>query len=362
MAYKLLITTIGENLYGELVNKRDVIHQHLASTALDDIEVSSGDHHLLIRCSDTIFAAGSNFFGQLALGQSVKQAELGIVNYFTSSNIKVKKIICKYNQTFFLTEKGEVFVVGFNEECNLGFKSKGCNIFDVTKVAGSVEGKIITKIGVGRYHCLLLDKDHRVYVAGQQDKGQLFLPTSQKRTSFITENEGLRKYSIDEIGCGQFFSVALSSSQLKILVCGMVAGSKKPLFEEYNFNELIGFSKDFSFPFISVSINCCNNYCVIRAFCEHKLFIDEDILLKWDGTGMYELSGSVAKCIREQILRITSGSKAVAFVTDSGRVYLQEEEFSENKISPTLVFATVSYSSVLEACTEKGVVMITKTS
>ncbi|KAG2377977.1 hypothetical protein C9374_008599 [Naegleria lovaniensis] len=362
MASKLSLTTFGENVFGEFVTNTQSINKYLASSSVGEVAVSSGDHHSVIRCRDLIFAVGSNFFGQLALGKSVKQADLNVIEYFNQHQIKVKNIICKYNQTFFLTDVGEVFVVGFNEECNLGFKSKESNIYDPTKVCGCLEGKVITKIAVGRYHCLMLDANHRVFVSGQQDKGQLFLTTSHRRTSNIIENDVMTKHAIDDIECGQFFSVAFSASQLKLFVGGVVAGSKKPLFEEYDLNELIGFNDNFPFPYISVSISCCNNCFIIRAFCEHKLFMEEDVFLKWDGTGMYELSDVVAKTIREQILRITTGPKAIAFVTNSGRIYLQEGEFPENKINPTLVFITVSHSSVLEALTEKGVIMITKTS
>ena len=69
----------------------------------------------------------------------------------------------------------------------------------------------IKKIACGKSHCLILMRNGRIYVFGDNDQGQLGLPLVMKTISNLTQVEviGGNQEDIEDIACGDYFSLVL---------------------------------------------------------------------------------------------------------------------------------------------------------
>ena len=74
----------------------------------------------------------------------------------------------------------------------------------------------IKKIACGKSHCLILMRNGRIYVFGDNDQGQLGLPLVMKTISNLTQVEviGGNQEDIEDIACGDYFSLVLSIDSL----------------------------------------------------------------------------------------------------------------------------------------------------
>jgi len=324
------------------------------------VEVSCGNNHTFLRTSSAVFCCGNNFFGQLGLGKEVKEVQLQQHPFF-KEQVFPSKIFCRYHQSFIITRSGAVFCCGFNEESNLGVRlseRKG-NVFSFTSVQG-VSAFNIVKIAIGSRHCLMLSDSKVVFVSGLQENGQLFLPTTSKRTTKITKHEVMSSFEIDDIACGQYYSVAVSTSRCKLFIGGMVNGGKKPIFEEYNIAELFGVDSELISNSLCFEAYCSNNYCLLRAYCSLNLFSEGDIILRWDGTTFLNISSDFSKILQEPIQRITPGPDCTAIITSSGKLFMLGENavVSGTDYQPKLMLLSVSCPARLESFAKKGAIVV----
>lgn len=83
------------------------------------VQVCTGDTHTLVVCSQKkLYGFGSNYYGELGIGNYTQQNIPLIIPFF--KNIKVKKICTGFNHSFVLTENDVLYAFGSNSGYKLG--------------------------------------------------------------------------------------------------------------------------------------------------------------------------------------------------------------------------------------------------
>ncbi len=154
----------------------------------DVVDFSIGHHHMGAVCKNgEVYTWGEITNGKLGHSLELLNPELNLRNTIARSgnednivktpkkieNIpKCKKILCKYKNTFILTETGEVYVLGSTERGVNGTGRKRENI-EIPELIEDLKGKEIEEIAGGNNFCMVLDNQGRVYSWGLNNNGQL---------------------------------------------------------------------------------------------------------------------------------------------------------------------------------------------
>lgn len=201
------VYAIGTNEYGQLgLNDNN----HRSNCSLVDIEnvkqISCGEEYTIILTHDgNVFATGNNMYGQLGLNDKVDR------NSFTQVDVEnVKQICCGNWYTMILTYDGNVFSTGNNEDGHLGLNDTiHRHKFTQVKNINNVK-----QISCGNQHNMLLTNDGRVYAAGNNYYGQLGL--NNKSTNIISPRklkftyiEGIE--NIKQVSCGNQHTLLLTN-------------------------------------------------------------------------------------------------------------------------------------------------------
>ncbi|MFA9398676.1 MAG: YDG domain-containing protein [Clostridiaceae bacterium] len=146
-------------------------------------QISAGVYHTIILKNDgTVWAAGSNSYGQLGLG------DINNTNIFIQvpGMDNVKDIFTGKYHTMILKDNGEVWATGYNYFGQLGLGDKDDrNIF--TQVS---EISDVKDISTGGLHTMILKIDNTVWATGMNAFGQLGLGDKDDRNIF-TKVEGM---------------------------------------------------------------------------------------------------------------------------------------------------------------------------
>lgn len=152
------------------------------------IDLATDSHTLVLTNTGHVYAWGYNYNGQLGNGDSGLTADsnqpIDITDKFNGE--KITQVEASSNGSMALTENGEIYAWGSNDDGNLGFgepfqssllHSKYLTDDDIqhphtpTKVAMSI-GRI-TQLAVGFFKTLAVTENGQVYVWGRNDGGQL---------------------------------------------------------------------------------------------------------------------------------------------------------------------------------------------
>lgn len=152
------------------------------------IDLATDSHTLVLTNTGHVYAWGYNYNGQLGNGNSGLTADsnqpIDITDKFNGE--KITQVEASSNGSMALTENGEIYAWGSNDDGNLGFgepfqssllHSKYLTDDDIqhphtpTKVAMSI-GRI-TQLAVGFFKTLAVTENGQVYVWGRNDGGQL---------------------------------------------------------------------------------------------------------------------------------------------------------------------------------------------
>jgi alpha-tubulin suppressor-like RCC1 family protein len=215
----------GKNNYGQLGNGEkgfsakstipvQVLTDLETKTALTDIQaIAAGNEHSLALKSDgTVWAWGSNYYGQLGVGQDrnslaestvavqvLEDPELGV------PLTDVKAIAAGYGDSFALKNDGTVWGWGWNGNAQLGNGSTEDSSVPV-KVARLTD---IQSISAGANHVMAIKDDGTVWVWGSNYYGQLGLEevdvTSYIPTQLYTGSD------IAMINAGYYYSLAVKN-------------------------------------------------------------------------------------------------------------------------------------------------------
>jgi alpha-tubulin suppressor-like RCC1 family protein len=209
----------GLNDYGELGLGDNISRS--AFTEVTDLRdknitaiIAGFYHSLALSVNGRVYAVGSNDSGQLGLGDSNDR------NVFTEvADLKDKNIIAidARGHSLALSDEGRVYAAGSNNFGQLGLgDSNDRNTF--TEIT-DLRDKNITAVAAGFYHSFAVSRDNKVYATGRNSSSQLGLGDSNDRNVF-TEITNLRDKNITAVVTGNRHSFAISNDG-KVYAAGL---------------------------------------------------------------------------------------------------------------------------------------------
>jgi alpha-tubulin suppressor-like RCC1 family protein len=146
-------------------------------------QVVAGGHHTMILAEDgTVFACGSNIYGQLGLGDTTDRNTFTAVPPLPDGKV-AKQVVAGSHYTMILAENGTVFACGRNISGQLGLgNSTDRHIF--IAVPALPDGKVAKQVLAGYSHTMILAEDGTVFGCGSNNNGQLGLGDTTRRNSF----------------------------------------------------------------------------------------------------------------------------------------------------------------------------------
>ena len=130
--------------------------------------VAGGEHTMILAENGTVFACGSNLFGQLGLSGNYK---LNTFNAINLGNKIVKQVAAGSGHTIILTEENTVFSCGNNKYGQLGLNNKNEYKNSFTKI--NLDNSMVVKqVAACKDYTMILTEDGRVFGCGNNYEGQ----------------------------------------------------------------------------------------------------------------------------------------------------------------------------------------------
>ena len=178
----------GYNNRGQLglgdTTERNAFTQVTTNINNDVKQIARGDYHTFIIKNDgSVWTCGLNDKGQLGLNDTTDRST------FTKVNINnVKQIVCGDSYTFILKNDGSAWCCGLNNYAQLGLNDT-TDRTTFTQVTTNINNDV-KQISCGIYHTFILKNDGTIWACGRNDKGQLGLNDTTRRTTFtqVTTN------------------------------------------------------------------------------------------------------------------------------------------------------------------------------
>jgi alpha-tubulin suppressor-like RCC1 family protein len=172
--------------------------------------ISAGEFHSLISSNESKFyAAGFHGEGQLGLGDNTFVEEYSVFTEVPDLGDKNIAVVAAGGRQSFVLLDDKVYAAGDNSNGQLGLGSDN-TIYDTFTEIADLNDKNIIAVAVGKAHSFALSKSGKVYMAGDNNYGQLGLGDSDNRDTF-TEVSDLGGKNIIAIAAGHFHSFALSN-------------------------------------------------------------------------------------------------------------------------------------------------------
>ena len=162
----------GYNGYGQLGtgNNLDQINASVVFKHPPNIiQISCGFYHVLFLDDEgTVFSVGKNDSGQLGLGDTRNQNILNRINNIPP----IRLISCASNSSFLIDYEGNIWSFGENLYAQLGHGNKTKSFDHPNKISSLVDIEQIS-LGYAGYYFLAKDSQNKIFVVGNNDKGQL---------------------------------------------------------------------------------------------------------------------------------------------------------------------------------------------
>ena len=174
------------------------------------ISISCGAFYtLLLTNSGSLYATGSNQFGQFGNGENIDK------NVFTlcqnSQNIqgKIVSIACGYSHTAIVTDSGYLYTTGSNNYGQLGIGSIiDKNVFTLCENIDFIQGNI-TAVSCGGFHTALIC-NLQIYTTGYNSSGQLGIKSNINTNIFtLCYDVDYMQGTIISISCGEYHTAFL---------------------------------------------------------------------------------------------------------------------------------------------------------
>ena len=198
----------GDNTYGQLGMGNKValnVFTEVSSLAgINVVEVSCGAFANFVRAQDgKVYAAGSNYYGELGMGNNV---DLEVFTEVSSlAGINVVGIRCGFTHVLVLAADGKVYATGRNSYGTLGMGNY--DNLDVFTEVSSLAGINVVSISCLGFASLALGADGKVYATGSNAYGDI--GTGAGDLNVFTEVTGLANVNVSEISSGRHHSFAL---------------------------------------------------------------------------------------------------------------------------------------------------------
>ena len=159
------------------------------------------NHSFILKESGELFAFGSNYSGQLGLGDNENRN----VPTLIMQDKTIRQIICGGDHSFIIKESGELFAFGYNSYGQLGL---GDNKERNTPTL-LMQDKEIRQIICGGYHSFILKESGELFAFGCNYYGQLGLGDNENRNipTLLMQDQEIR-----QIVCGGYHSFILKES------------------------------------------------------------------------------------------------------------------------------------------------------
>lgn len=124
------------------------------------------------------------------------------------NGLKIKRVICRYNNTFLIDESGKVYVLGNTEKGSNGTGRLKGYIKEPTLVSGFDEERI-AEIDCGNSFCVARSESGKVFSWGFNNYGQL--GNSPNHCEFKPVKLDNFAQKVSQVTCGEYFSAALDT-------------------------------------------------------------------------------------------------------------------------------------------------------
>ncbi|XP_023561927.1 X-linked retinitis pigmentosa GTPase regulator isoform X2 [Octodon degus] len=166
----------GSNNWGQLgLGSKSTVKKPTCVKALKSEKVqlaACGRNHTLVLTEvGNVYAAGGNNEGQLGLGDTEERDTFHHISFFTSEH-HIKQLSAGSNTSAALSEDGRLFMWGDNSEGQIGLN----DVINVCVPHQLDIGKPISWISCGYYHSAFITIDGELYTFGEPESGKLGLP------------------------------------------------------------------------------------------------------------------------------------------------------------------------------------------
>ncbi|CAJ0922686.1 unnamed protein product, partial [Mesorhabditis belari] len=198
----------------------------LCGKRIKQFAYGSGPHLLALSESGEVFAWRHNSFGQLGLGHNNQHCPTPVLVTALSGQ-KIIQIACGGHHSAALSDRGELFCWGLNSSGQLGI---GSMINQDSPKSVHLHDRFIKEVACGHNFTLALTEAGDVYAWGYNENGQIGCGNvSNQCTPVIVETLTSAKVVISQIACGYAHSLALCDEG-KLWVwgsnsCGQLGGN-----------------------------------------------------------------------------------------------------------------------------------------
>ncbi|WP_339250843.1 fibronectin type III domain-containing protein [Paenibacillus sp. FSL P2-0136] len=324
----------GDNSLGQL-GYQPVAYQQYKPTKIENFNsvtgISAGQTHSLALKSDgTVWAWGSNYYGELGLGTTG--------NKYAPTKIPslsgVKAISAGMFYSLALKNDGSVWAWGMNMNGQLGNGSTTDSMIPV-KVNSLVN---VSSLSAGFYHALALKTDGTVWAWGSNSYGQLGDRTYTDRSNpvNVTSISG-----ITQISAGMYHSIAKKDSALY----------------SWGYNASGQLGNNSTSPTSSpITVSALTNIKDIDAGVSHNAAIDGNVVKTWGGNSSGELGNGSSSNSRVPVTVLgltpsqTTSLKTISSSTlvtkdlivsgEAGQSLYKNIKFPEGFVMPDLIAPT----------------------
>uniref|UniRef100_A0A7N0RI69 RCC1-like domain-containing protein n=1 Tax=Kalanchoe fedtschenkoi TaxID=63787 RepID=A0A7N0RI69_KALFE len=173
--------------------------------------VAAAKHHTVISTEGgEVFTWGSNREGQLGYTSVDTQPTPRRVSSIRS---KIVAVAAANKHTAAVSESGEVFTWGCNEDGQLGYGTSNSASNYTPRVVEYLKGKVFAKVAAAKYHTIALGTEGEVYTWGHKlvtPKRVIVSRNMKKSGSSLLKFHRSEKLHVSEIAAGMVHSLALT--------------------------------------------------------------------------------------------------------------------------------------------------------
>ncbi|XP_076173074.1 HECT and RLD domain containing E3 ubiquitin ligase 4 isoform X2 [Ptiloglossa arizonensis] len=206
----------GSTIHGEL-GLGDIEDERILTPRMVDFkkaaeieQIACGENYTIVITQDgQIYSCGNIDYGQLGHTKERKRLSLELIPGVDA--FVFKKIACGAHHTLAVNEWGHLFSWGSNEEGQLGLNSK--NIIECTpRMVKTLGTNVVVQVACGMKHALALTNNGELYSWGYNNEGQLGLGSDTEIEIKPKLVSSLVAVPIAFIACGGYHSIAISKS------------------------------------------------------------------------------------------------------------------------------------------------------